>query len=129
MNDLLLWAIFLAVELAGVLVFIGWMRDKGVPIEARSNPRLVFRIVHREDRAAYHRMMRRTVAVGVRMCAGFAANGPAHHVENRTDADVVVLEVGDRTPGDQGSYPSDDLRAKMGPDGKWQFAHKDGTPY
>jgi uncharacterized cupin superfamily protein len=63
------------------------------------------------------------------MCAGFAANGTAHHLENRTGSEVVILEVGDRAPGDQGTYPSDDLEAKLGPDGKWQFVHKDGTPY
>ena len=63
------------------------------------------------------------------MCAGFAANGSAHHLENRTRQDVVVLEVGDRVPGDQGSYPSDDIQASMGEDGKWRFTHKDGKPY
>jgi uncharacterized cupin superfamily protein len=63
------------------------------------------------------------------MCAGFAANGAAHHLENRTNWDVVVLEVGDRAPGDEGSYPRDDLKAVMGADGKWKFTHKDGTPY
>lgn len=63
------------------------------------------------------------------MCAGFAANGSAHHLENRTSRDVVVLEVGDRAPGDRGSYPSDDIQAAMGEDGKWRFTHKDGKPY
>jgi len=63
------------------------------------------------------------------MCAGFAANGSAHHLENRTRGDVIVLEVGDRAPGDQGSYPADDLQAVMGEDGKWRFTHKDGRPY
>jgi uncharacterized cupin superfamily protein len=42
---------------------------------------------------------------------------------------VVYLEVGDRVAGDEGVYPNDDLRAVMGQDGKWQFQHKDGTPY
>jgi uncharacterized cupin superfamily protein len=63
------------------------------------------------------------------MCAGFAAGGSAHHLENRTARDVVLLEVGDRTPGDEGTYPRDDLQAALGPDGKWKFTHKDGTPY
>ncbi len=63
------------------------------------------------------------------MCAGFAANGPAHHLENRTSADAVVLEVGDRAPGDQVVWPLDDLALVVGPDGKRRFAHKDGTPY
>lgn len=63
------------------------------------------------------------------MCAGFRAGGPAHHLVNRTDADVLLLEVGDRTPGDEGSYPGDDIRAVLGQDGKWLFTHRDGTPY
>ena len=63
------------------------------------------------------------------MCAGFAANGTAHHLENRSGRDAVILEVGDRLPGDQGSYPHDDIQAVMGADGKWRFARKDGTPY
>jgi uncharacterized cupin superfamily protein len=64
------------------------------------------------------------------MCAGFrAGTGNAHHLVNRTAQDVVYLEVGDRTAGDQGSYPDDDLQAALGPDGRWRFTRKDGTPY
>jgi len=63
------------------------------------------------------------------MVAGFAAGGTAHHLENRTTRDCVILEVGDRTPDDAVSYPADDLQAVMGTDGRWYFAHKDGTPY
>jgi uncharacterized cupin superfamily protein len=63
------------------------------------------------------------------MCAGFTPDGAAHHLENRTDHDVVVLEVGDRVAGDEGEYPADDIKAAMGGDGKWIFEHKDGTPY
>lgn len=63
------------------------------------------------------------------MCAGFPAQGIAHQLVNRTDRDVVYLEVGDRSPGDEGSYPQDDIQAALGPDGKWRFTHKDGTPY
>src|SRR6187549_1113284 len=63
------------------------------------------------------------------MCAGFrAGTGNGHHFVNETDQDVVILEVGDRIPGDAGSYPDDDLVAKM-VDGTWRFTHKDGTPY
>ena len=36
--------------------------------------------------------------------------------------------MGDRTPGDEGSYPDDDLKALM-VDGTWTFVHKDGSPY
>ena len=69
------------------------------------------------------------VALAPGMCAGFAADGIAHQLVNRTDSDVVYLEIGDRTPGDDGTYPADDLKAALGPDGKWQFTHKDGRPY
>lgn len=62
------------------------------------------------------------------MCAGFAAGGVAHHIVNRTATDVVFLEIGDRTPGDEGSYPNDDIQAVL-VNGQWQFTHKDGTPY
>lgn len=63
------------------------------------------------------------------MCAGFPANGPAHHLENRTEHDVVLLEVGDRTAGDEVVYPGEDLRLVPGPDGKRRFVHQDGKPY
>ncbi len=63
------------------------------------------------------------------MCAGFkAGSGNGHQLVNETSADVVYLEVGDRTPGDEGIYPDDDLKALM-VEGKWQFVHKDGSPY
>jgi uncharacterized cupin superfamily protein len=63
------------------------------------------------------------------MCAGFkAGSGNGHHLINETGEEVLYLEVGDRTPGDEGSYPDDDLKARM-VDGKWKFAHKDDTPY
>jgi len=69
------------------------------------------------------------VTLSPRMCAGFPAQGIAHHLVNRTNEDVVFLEIGDRTKGDEGTYPQDDLRAALGPDGKWVFSHKDGAPY
>lgn len=63
------------------------------------------------------------------MCAGFkAGDGNGHQLINPTDEDVVYLEIGDRTPGDTGHYPDDDLQAVMR-DGRWQFLHKDGRPY
>jgi uncharacterized cupin superfamily protein len=63
------------------------------------------------------------------MCAGFkAGTGNGHCLINETDEIVVYLEVGDRTPGDEGSYPDDDLKA-LPVDGQWKFVHKDGTPY
>jgi uncharacterized cupin superfamily protein len=63
------------------------------------------------------------------MMAGFPANGTAHHLENNSDRDCVFLEIGDRTKGDEVKYPADDIQAVMGSDGRWRFAHKDGTPY
>ena len=63
------------------------------------------------------------------MCAGFKANtGNGHNLSNETSEDVLYLEIGDRTPGDEGSYPDDDLKALL-EDGLWKFVHKDGTPY
>ena len=64
------------------------------------------------------------------MCAGFkAGTGDAHHLVNRTDRDVVYLEIGDRSPGDGATYPDDDLQAVQDAEGRWRFVHKDGTPY
>ena len=69
------------------------------------------------------------IALSPGMCAGFPAEGIAHQLVNRTDRDVVYLEIGDRTPGDEGSYPRDDLKASLGADGQWVYTHKDGRPY
>ena len=63
------------------------------------------------------------------MCAGFPANGIAHQLVNRTERPVIYLEIGDRTPGDEGTYPLDDLKAVQDEAGRWVFQHKDGTPY
>ena len=64
------------------------------------------------------------------MCAGFkAGTGDGHHLVNRTDEDVIYLEVGDRSAGDTVSYPDDDLQAVLDNDGKWQFLHKNGASY
>ncbi|MBX9699444.1 MAG: cupin domain-containing protein [Acetobacteraceae bacterium] len=63
------------------------------------------------------------------MCAGFrGGTGDAHHLVNRSDRDVLYLEIGDRLPGDGATYPDDDLTVTMGADGKWRYARKDGTP-
>ena len=67
--------------------------------------------------------------LGPGMCAGFRAQGPAHHLVNRTGEKVVILEIGDRLPGDSAHYPRDDLQMTAREDGTWQFTHKDGTPY
>jgi uncharacterized cupin superfamily protein len=63
------------------------------------------------------------------MCAGFrAGTGNGHRLANETSEDVVYLEIGDRTPGDEGIYPDDDLKAVL-VDGKWKFLHKNDEPY
>lgn len=63
------------------------------------------------------------------MCAGFkAGTGNAHRLINETAEEVVYLEVGDRTAGDEGSYPDDDLQARM-VGGRWMFLRKDGSQY
>jgi uncharacterized cupin superfamily protein len=58
-------------------------------------------------------------------CAGFkAGDGDGHHLQNRSDRDAVILEVGTNTPGDVTEYPEIDLRAiESG------FVHKDGRSY
>jgi uncharacterized cupin superfamily protein len=64
------------------------------------------------------------------MCVGFAAGLPnAHQIVNRSDGDVVLLEVGDRTRGDVAEYPDDDIALVPSSDGKLRFVHKDGRPY
>lgn len=62
-------------------------------------------------------------------CTGFAAgSGNGHRLVNETAQEVIYLEVGDRTAGDEVAYPDDDLQAVQ-LDGQWRYAHKDGTPY
>jgi uncharacterized cupin superfamily protein len=64
------------------------------------------------------------------MCVGFkAGNGNAHHLVNRSDADVVLIEVGDRSTGDSADYPDDDINYAPSADGKSLFIRKDGTPF
>jgi uncharacterized cupin superfamily protein len=63
------------------------------------------------------------------MCAGFkAGSGDAHPLVNETASDVVYLEIGDRSAGDQVVYPDDDLLAAF-VDNSFRFPHKDGKPY
>ena len=63
------------------------------------------------------------------MAAGFpAGRADGHHLVNRGAGDVLYLEVGDRTPGDEVDYPDIDLkRGRL--DGEDRFLHDDGTPY
>lgn len=62
-------------------------------------------------------------------CVGFPASALlAHCIRNQSDQPVVFLEIGDRTRGDCVDYPNVDLKVHES-DGKWQFTHKNGTPY
>lgn len=63
------------------------------------------------------------------MCAGFASGGPPHQLINRSVAEAIILEIGDRSIGDAVSYPEDDIQAVMGEDGKWRYTRKNGTTW
>ncbi len=64
------------------------------------------------------------------MAAGFKAGTmDAHHLVNRTDRDVVYLEIGDRAARDRAHYPDDDIVGALGTDGRWHFVHKNGQRY
>jgi uncharacterized cupin superfamily protein len=64
------------------------------------------------------------------MCAGFAAGTDnAHRFVNRSVEEVLLLVVGDRTAGDEISYPDIDMHGRLASDGRYTFAHRDGTPY
>lgn len=64
------------------------------------------------------------------MCACFPANsGDGHRLENRSDAVVRYLEVGNRSSGEKVHYPDSDLVMDKTPDGRRTFLHADGTPY
>jgi uncharacterized cupin superfamily protein len=63
------------------------------------------------------------------MCAGFrAGTGNGHCLVNESGEEVVYLEVGDRSAGDEVSYPDEDLKALFA-DGQWKFVRKDGSSY
>jgi uncharacterized cupin superfamily protein len=69
------------------------------------------------------------IAMTAGMCAGFPAAGLAHQLVNRSAGDVTYLEIGDRTPGDAGIFPNDDIRADLDDDGRWFFSRKSGARY
>ena len=63
------------------------------------------------------------------MCAGFpAGRGDAHRFVNKTDSDAKLLVIGDRTAGDEISYPDVDMHAVLAPDGVYRFSTKSGEP-
>jgi uncharacterized cupin superfamily protein len=61
-------------------------------------------------------------------CAGFKAGvKDGHHLQNRSQREAVILEIGSRKADeDEGEYPDIDLRFLKGGAG---FAHKDGKHY
>lgn len=63
------------------------------------------------------------------MCVGFKPNQEAHKLINKSDKPVVYIEIGDRIPGDEVTYPADDLKAVLDENKKWVITKKDGTPY
>jgi uncharacterized cupin superfamily protein len=68
--------------------------------------------------------------LGAGMCAGFPARtGDAHRFVNRSDADVLLLVVGDRSGDDEITYPDVDLHGRLAADGRYIFTHKDGKSY
>jgi uncharacterized cupin superfamily protein len=63
------------------------------------------------------------------MCAGFpGGTRDGHRFLNRTSVDAMLLVVGDRTSGDEVGYPDIDMHGRLGPDGRYLFTRKDGTP-
>jgi len=61
-------------------------------------------------------------------CAGFTAGAPdGHHLQNRSDREAVLLEIGGRRPGEDAvDYPDIDLVLKAG---STRYERRDGTPY
>jgi uncharacterized cupin superfamily protein len=59
-------------------------------------------------------------------CAGFkAGDANGHHLQNRSGADALLLEIGSRDETDACDYPDIDLVLSQGK----QYRHRDGTPY
>lgn len=65
------------------------------------------------------------------MAAGFPAGKPdGHHLVNRSSGDALFLEIGDRSPGDDGEYPDHDMIWRnINGDQKYVYLHRNGTPY
>ena len=63
-------------------------------------------------------------------CAGFrAGDANGHHLQNRSDREAMVLEVGSRQPGiDAVDYPDIDLICVADRSGGG-YRHRDGSPY
>jgi uncharacterized cupin superfamily protein len=62
-------------------------------------------------------------------CAGFRANvANGHCIVNRSDREVLLLEVGTRAKAERAHYPDDDLKFERD-DGVVRVLHKSGEPY
>jgi uncharacterized cupin superfamily protein len=60
-------------------------------------------------------------------CAGFKANEPnGHHLQNRSQHDAIVLEIGGRNANDGVFYTDIDMRIDPGSD---RYIHRDGSAY
>jgi uncharacterized cupin superfamily protein len=60
-------------------------------------------------------------------CAAFKAGEPnGHHLQNRSDQDALILEIGSRNVADGTVYPGIDLLIPPGTD---TYTRGDGTPY
>jgi uncharacterized cupin superfamily protein len=58
-------------------------------------------------------------------CAGFKAGEPdGHHLQNRSDREAVILEIGTNNSGGVAEYPDIDLRAVAS-----GYTHKNGSGY
>jgi uncharacterized cupin superfamily protein len=62
--------------------------------------------------------------------AGFrAGDADAHHLQNRSDSDVLVLEIGIRAERETIHYAVADLMLVRGGEAGADFTHRDGAPY
>jgi len=67
--------------------------------------------------------------LGPGMAAGFpAGKADGHHLINRSGHDALLLEVGDRIPGDECDYSDIDMMVRR-VGGEEKYLRKDGTPY
>jgi len=64
------------------------------------------------------------------MCAGFPAGSrDGHQLINRSDRPARYLELGTRAPDDRVVYCDVDLACAKTADGRYVYAHKDGSAY
>jgi len=92
-----------------------------------------------EFRASFLKAMAPTTVEGIEKYLGsgmIRGIGPVYEVheyheyfDSLTQKDAIFPVIGDRTAGDEVTYPDMDLELKAGPDGVRGFRRKDGTPY